>query len=36
MFVPVVYITVISVAILQLTTRLAPRLTPWAPSSLGR
>jgi NitT/TauT family transport system permease protein len=34
MFVPVVLITVISVAILQLTTRLAPRLTPWAPSSL--
>lgn len=36
MFVPVVYITVISVVILQLSTRLAPRLSPWAPSSLGR
>jgi ABC-type nitrate/sulfonate/bicarbonate transport system permease component len=36
MFVPVVYITVISVVILQLSTRLQPRLAPWAPSSLGR
>lgn len=36
MFVPVFYITVISVAILQFSTRLLPRLAPWAPSSLGR
>ena len=36
MFVPVLYITVISVAILQLSTRLQPRLAPWAPSSLSR
>jgi ABC-type nitrate/sulfonate/bicarbonate transport system permease component len=36
MFVPVVYITVISVVILQLSTQLQPRLAPWAPSSLGR
>ena len=36
MFVPVIYITVISVVILQLSTRLQPRLAPWAPSSLGR
>jgi NitT/TauT family transport system permease protein len=35
MFVPVLYITVISVAILQISTRLQPRLAPWAPSSLG-
>lgn len=36
MFVPVVFITVISVVILQLSTRLQPRLAPWAPSSLGK
>ena len=36
MFVPIVFITVISVVILQLSTRLMPRLSPWAPSSLGR
>jgi len=36
MFVPVIYITVISVVILTLSTRLQPRLAPWAPSSLGK
>ena len=36
MFVPIGFITVISVVILQLSTRLVPRLSPWAPSSLGR
>jgi NitT/TauT family transport system permease protein len=36
MVVPVVIITVISVSILQFTTWFAPRLTPWAPSSLGK
>jgi NitT/TauT family transport system permease protein len=36
MFVPVLYITVISVVILQVSTRLQPRLAPWAPSSLGK
>jgi ABC-type nitrate/sulfonate/bicarbonate transport system permease component len=36
MFVPVIFITVISVVILQLSTRLQPRLAPWAPSSLGK
>jgi ABC-type nitrate/sulfonate/bicarbonate transport system permease component len=29
MFVPVVFIAVISVIILQLSTRFQPRLTPW-------
>lgn len=35
MVVPVVGITVISVSILQFTTWLQPRLTPWSHSSLG-